>query len=242
MDGTRMVNDTPVIPSRQVREMISWRLAAEFHRRHPGSSTVIETHPGGGQYDCLTFYASSWVAHLNRVGGFDVPSNPSGARIDFEDLLLRCLCEGGFREVLDEMSRVSGFEVPGKVPPTSRETLAYRVMAFVVGAFALERVDWEWRNAREDTSGYGDQGKRDAWMKHFPLAEAKAEELRESDPFGCSLYRFWFLMRNGEPCLCFSKDAVCWSLEGAELDLVPIYQSSRSIGMVSGRVLGMIRG
>jgi len=144
--------------------------------------------------------------------------------------------------VLDEMSSVSGFEVPGKVRPTSRETLSYRVMAFVIGAFALERVDWEWRNAREDTSGYGGQGKRDAWMKHFPLAETMAEERRESDPFGCSLYRFWFLMRNGEPCLCLSTDAVCWGLEGAELDLVPVYQTFRSIGVVSGRVLGMIRG
>ena len=38
--------------SRQLLEAASWRVVAELVRRHP-TIRVIETHPGGDQYDCL---------------------------------------------------------------------------------------------------------------------------------------------------------------------------------------------
>jgi hypothetical protein len=37
-----------------VLEAASWRLASELVRRHPLSTRVLHTRPGGGQYDCLT--------------------------------------------------------------------------------------------------------------------------------------------------------------------------------------------
>ena len=41
-------------PARSILEAASWRLTAELVRRYPDRFSVIETHPGGGQYDCIT--------------------------------------------------------------------------------------------------------------------------------------------------------------------------------------------
>lgn len=35
-----------------ILEAASWRLTAELVRRYPNRFSVIETHPGGGQYNC----------------------------------------------------------------------------------------------------------------------------------------------------------------------------------------------
>lgn len=224
----------------QVCEMISWRLAAEFHRRHPNEWTLIETHPGGGIYDCLTFYSERSSACLNRQGSFQGFSGDGDDRIDSEDLWKRCLAVEDFTHILNQISQSSRSPVPKRLPSTSRESLSYRVMAFVVSAFVLDRERWEWRNAKEDTAGWGDQKFRDAWMNPFSAAKTQARERRESDPFGCPLYRFWFLLRNGDPVLCLSKDALCWSLRGDEVDLFPIYRASRSLAAVGSRTFGLL--
>jgi len=54
---------------RALIEAASWRLAAEVCRHLPHLA-IIETHPGGGLYDCLTLVTSDFkpVARLNRVG------------------------------------------------------------------------------------------------------------------------------------------------------------------------------
>ncbi len=43
--------------NKQLTEIASWRIVSELIRRHPEKFTVIETHPGGGQYDCLSPYS-----------------------------------------------------------------------------------------------------------------------------------------------------------------------------------------
>jgi type III secretion system-like peptide-binding chaperone len=54
-------------------ELASWTLATEVMRRAPKLLRIIETHPGGGQYDCLSMMRM--VPHLklcsfNRRGSF----------------------------------------------------------------------------------------------------------------------------------------------------------------------------
>jgi hypothetical protein len=55
-----------------VKRALAWWIAAEMIRRHPDDMRVIETHPGGGMYDCLSLYRrypqDSLVAHMNLVG------------------------------------------------------------------------------------------------------------------------------------------------------------------------------
>ena len=45
--------------NKQLIEIASWRIVSELYRRHPGKFKIIETHPGGGQYDCLSLQAEN---------------------------------------------------------------------------------------------------------------------------------------------------------------------------------------
>jgi hypothetical protein len=52
------VEETPECwsPRNPVTRALAWWLAAELIRRHPADLREIETHPGGGQYDCISLY------------------------------------------------------------------------------------------------------------------------------------------------------------------------------------------
>ncbi len=43
----------------------AWWVAAELIRRHPDRLTVIETHHGGGIYDCLSIFRTS-LRHIKE--------------------------------------------------------------------------------------------------------------------------------------------------------------------------------
>jgi hypothetical protein len=227
-------------PSPQLREALSWKLVSELHRRHPGDFTVIETHPGGGQYDCLSLWAGSQtVADLNRVGGFNVFSGGQG--IPWQELWSAGLVEGGIADLLDRMSRECGLTIPAQLPPTGPETLVYRVMAGVSAALVFDKASWEWRNGQLDTSGCNDQGYRDQWFDAFPGAKAAARAGLPDAPFGNSKYGFWFLLKDDQPMVCLSKNSLCWDSAGEEFNLTALYRRERRIHGLVGVVLGMLR-
>ena len=66
--------DNEYRPSRQMEEIASWRLASEMVRRYPNKLSIIETHPGGGQYDCLTLISEvdGITIHVNRGGSITI--------------------------------------------------------------------------------------------------------------------------------------------------------------------------
>lgn len=214
-------------PSPQLREALSWKLVSELHRRHPGDFTVIETHPGGGQYDCLTLWAANrTVADLNRVGGFNVFCG--GQSIPWQELWPTGLTEGGITNLLERMSRACGFPIRAQLPPTGPETLIYRIMAGVAATLAFDKDTWEWRNGQLDTSGCDDQGYRDQWFEAFPGAKEAARADKAEAPFGNSKYGFWFLLKNDQPKVCISKTAVCWDADGGNHELSSHYRRDRS--------------
>ena len=54
-------------------ELASWTLATEMIRRAPKLLYIMETHPGGGQSDCLTIVRTDlqkWICVFNRIGSF----------------------------------------------------------------------------------------------------------------------------------------------------------------------------
>jgi hypothetical protein len=218
----------PFIPSRMLREVLSWKLASEFHRRHPSGLSIIETHPGGGQYDCLTFIRQGKVlAHLNRVGSF-TPMEAPTAVISWDQIWKRGLMEDGIGEVLDQMSRSCGLPVPAKLPSTNRESLTYRVMAGIISSLVFDASGWEWRNGQEDTSGDGNQLVRDRWLSLFPDMKNQ-EPLPDGEDFsGNTKYSFWFLVCDGIPVLRVTRDAICDG-RGGGINLMDSYQSGRRI-------------
>ena len=61
----------------------SWWIASELVRGHP-SLKVVETHPGGGQYDCLSIVTTEHytvtLIDLNRSGSIHVLSEIGGVQ------------------------------------------------------------------------------------------------------------------------------------------------------------------
>lgn len=225
-------------PSSQLREALSWKLVAELHRRHPGKFTVIETHPGGGQYDCLTLWANNQaLADLNRLGGL----HSNGCQIPWQELWPAGLTEGGIAELLDRMSKACGFSIPSKLASTGPETLIYRIMAGVAATLAFEKDTWEWRNGQLDTSGCDDQYYRDHWFEAFPGAKEAARAGMPDQPFGNSKYGFWFLLRKDKPMVCLSKTSLCWDTGGNVTDLAGLYRRDRRIHKLVGTVLDILK-
>lgn len=221
-------------------EAVGWKLAAEFHRRHPDGLSIIETHPGGGQYDCLSFVReNSVVGHLNRVGGFTPEA--TARSIQWGELWPRCVTNTGLGEVLDAMSTGCGFEIPNKLPPTRPSTLCYRIIASVSAALAFELGAWEWRNGTEDTSGHPCPDSRDEWFGQLSMDQelrtAKSEE-------GCGMLgrlRYWFLLKDDYPVCCISDEAKYWNGCDSTIDFSGMYELNRSIFGLSGLVLSNLR-
>lgn len=221
-------------PSSQLREALSWKLLSELHRRHPGKFTVIETHPGGGQYDCLTLWANSQtLGDLNRLGSF----HADGCQITSQELWPTSLTEGGIADIMDRMSEACRFTVPAQLPPTNPETLVYRVMAGVSATLVFEKDPWEWRNGQLDTSGCDDQGYRDQWFEAFPGALEAARAGMPDQPFENPKYGFWFLLRKDNPMVCLSKTSLCWDTDGNVTNLAGLYRRHRRIHRLVGTVL-----
>lgn len=65
----------------------SWWLASELARRHP-ELLIIETHPGGGQYDCLSLVKDEQtLIDVNRVGSIHIHHD------DGESIPIDSLCQ-----------------------------------------------------------------------------------------------------------------------------------------------------
>lgn len=145
--------------------------------------------------------------------------------------------EGGIAVLLDRMSEACRFPVPARLPPTSPETLIYRIMAGVSAALVFEKNIWEWRNGQMDSSGSDDQGHRDQWVEAFPGAKEAARTGLPDEPFNNPKYGFWFLLKNGQPKVCLCKTALWWDSNGDETDLSELYNRDQRIQKLVGAAL-----
>lgn len=232
-------DEAPV--SRQMIEAISWKLIAEFHRRHPDYGLVFEGHPGGGQYDCLGLWSQGQaLAYLNRAGGFAVMQ--TDYQIGWHELWPRCLTQNGLGQVLDEMSRGCGLSIPEKVAPTAANTLSYRVMAMVIAAMSHELNVWEWRNGIDDTSGYPCQDLRDGWFCALCMDEQLEAAIREGETNMGGRYKYWFLLKDGTPLICIKADVgLAYWLGLESLNMTKKYSQKRSIPELAGCILSRIQ-
>jgi hypothetical protein len=214
-----------------VLEAASWRLASELVRRHPNTSRVLRTHPGGGQYDCLTITtptAHGGTIQLNRHGTIQVHERFDGKPVEnWEPVEWDDYLRADPREFLDRLERESGLTRPAQVPASVPMTLTYRVLA----ALAATAVKSAHRNEIQpgyiDTSGYGG-GPNDA-LDSFPSIPDDLRRTREDDLFGQAGYRFWIVMRNDVPILAFEQDmGMAWTPHHSEgLNLMKSYLHSR---------------
>lgn len=214
-----------------VLEAVSWRLASELVRRHPTTTRVLRTHPGGGQYDCLTITsptASGGTVQLNRHGTVQVQERFDGRPVEgWEptewDEYLRC----DPRTFLDRLERASGLTRPGHVPSAVPMTLTLRVLAALAATAVKSVHPVEVQAGYIDTSGYG-SGPNDA-LDSFPFLPDELRRARDDDLFGEPGYRFWVILRDDAPILAIEQGCGrAWTPHGVEgLDLMASYEQSR---------------
>ena len=218
----------PWEPSRHLLEVTSWRVVEALLSRHP-RLLLIETHPGGGQYDCLTLFdrgnpTSDESISLNRVGSahmwrFNHRGESAGSQNpdSWSSFWSEWLGAEEIERVLLELERRSGLGNPAVGPPS----VAARCVDFIATALALtlfSGVQWECRNGMEDTSGCGG-GPRDHYFALFPEAESRRAVRVPGDLNGVPEYRFWFLLRDGRPVACVETTGTAWTVDDRRADL-----------------------
>ena len=118
--------------NRQLVEIASWRIVSELTRRYPGKVNVLETHPGGGQYNCLSLFdkKQKHIADFNRAGRFHVFYSYEGVeqREPFE-IWPAMMGEYDQKRVLDKVSDDLGLPIPAKLPAAVPSTVVYRFIA-----------------------------------------------------------------------------------------------------------------
>lgn len=192
----------------------SWYVASELVRRHP-ELRIIETHPGGGKYDCLSLQQpdGNGVVHLNRAGRMHVvnPRTP-----DFQPISWRAsvpvsakgdLFDPCAPHVVKTLELAAGLPAPHPTPPLRPATFTYRVIARVLGRLINEKDTWDARNERLHSSHtVTNRG----YLRRFPAAADAARDRRDSDFLGMPTYRFWALLRDGEPVAILDSDGVAY--------------------------------
>lgn len=222
----------------QLIEIASWRIVSELQRRYPDKFKIIETHPGGGQYDCLSLHDMNrrHIADFNRQGRLHIFE-----RFDKKflpepwDIWTDMFQTYDQKRILDTVSNMLGLPIPAKLPISTPTTLVYRFISEFLthGAFGIHKLMC--RNGYMDTS-YDSCVSSD--FKKFPEAQRRLAVILESDLQYDSAYRFWFLYRDKNPILCLETTGRVWTQKGNSFDLMDIYSLKRSIWHVISCVAG----
>ena len=221
--------------NRQLEEILSWRFVTEFWRRFPQRFTLIEAHPGGGQYDCLVLMTKGqdpeFAIDVNRGGG-SVHIHKKAFGLDDDMLLYSDWVDRMLRSspdnFLEDVAHKAGLVPPNKLPTSTPETIVYRFISDFLTHSVGRRERWECRNGYEDTSGYGG-GKRDYLFEKFPSL-GKVDNLRNiTQLLGEYAYNYWFLIKNDDPILCLDTNGEVYRQDGIRYNLTNLYKYKRRI-------------
>jgi len=197
--------------SHQLREIASWRVASELLRRYPEHLALDETHPGGGQYDCLTLTRRGGreprevIFDLNRNGSAHVrPHRPEGPALTWTGFWEDLASARDPKEPLDRLAAAADLPLGHKPPVSNPEVLSYRVIVALLTQAAFGRINFECRQ------GATFPPRRD-WPGHFPGTP-------EAQPSDC-----WYLLRDGEPRLRFTTQGVATDRHGRHHDVPDLY-------------------
>jgi len=216
---------------RSVLEAVSWRLASELVRRHPSAIRLIRGDPKGGMSDLLWLSAKSGQGgdvRLNRMGAITVWERFDGRPADAwpETSWDEYLWADPY-DFLERLEAAAGLPAPSKVPAATPTTLTYRVLAAIASTAvkSVEPVDIQM--GFMDTTDYGNGPN-----KALAVFTSISEELLAPGPddfWGEAGYRFWILVRAGDPVLAFEQEQgrVFTRHHQGPFDLMHLYEESR---------------
>jgi hypothetical protein len=216
---------------------LAWWVASELIRRHPDQLRVIETHPGGGQYDCLSIYhrrrnqESALIVHLNLLGHlthgtwFGAPEGGEGDnRFNWFEVLN---ARDRRSYVVKQLEAAAGLPSPNATPETTRRSIGPRALARFAASAALTTKRWSIVNGFLDTSY--DAAVRTQYFEAFP--GARLEPLR-GDLLGQPAYRYWFVVdhRDRPQAAVDAERGLAWPFgdTGPGIDLLSRYRAAHS--------------
>ncbi|MFG1636984.1 TY-Chap2 family putative peptide chaperone [Pseudonocardia alni] len=236
-----MIQDCGHEIARRFRIAQSWWLASELVRRHP-HLLVLETHPGGGQYDCLTLVERGSVApvgllQLNRAGRMHV--EPHLGQFEPVEWIEMLTTDDG-HSALRTLEQRAGLRPPvPRAPATGPHTLSYRVLARILASLVDDRHAWDVRNGQLDSSGYG--GGPRPGLDRFPSVREGLCDVRASDLLGEPAYRFWLLLRAEDAVAVLDTDGRVHFTDRDPVELLPVYRENGSrLTTLVGRVFGHV--
>lgn len=225
-----------------VLEAASWRLASELVRRHPGELRILRTHPGGGQYDCLTITtptADGGTIQLNRRGTIQV-HRPFGeiASSAWEPVQWDEYLRDDPREFLGRLEAAAGLSAPPRVPASTPLTLTYRALAAIASTAVKGVHPIDIQPGYIDTSGYG--GGPNSMLDEFTAVPPELRSRLTGDLYDEPGYRFWIVTRNAVPLIALeqARGIAWWPHRSESLNLITEYnESKRSVNMLAMKLL-----
>jgi type III secretion system-like peptide-binding chaperone len=215
-------------------ELASWTLATELMRRAPKLLRIVETHPGGGQYDCLSIIRTDRNLHLcalNRLGSFTAfgrfdSGHDCSSQIDVWDRIAR---GDSTRILVDEICRTLHLPGPSPLPAATNVSLTYRVITAMLRTKTFSPVRWSCLNGFHDSSGFEGCGIRNDLFSAFPTVQVPLSSEKSKDSSLSRATDFWFFCCKDEPIICFEIAGRAYSTKGVMIELQPKYARRRSI-------------
>ncbi|WP_262103908.1 hypothetical protein [Arthrobacter sp. Marseille-P9274] len=213
----------------------SWWIATELCRRHP-QFRIVETHPGGGMYDCLGLHddrVNVTAVHLNRNGSIHVGHGARPGSFGWAEAFSR----DSF-EFIEHLEDLMGLKAPNSTSTTTARLLCYRVITNILLQSMNARKPWDAHCLEE--AFCDDEGKK-KFVTQFPGIELDTER-SDSSYLDGSIARHWMLRRkDGRPELVLNDDGMLYRRDSRPTDLYKLFKgNSRSISATVGLGLGDI--
>ena len=200
----------------------SWHLAAELCWRVPGHN-IFETHPAGGQYDCLSIRGPRLRVDINRGGSVHAlangvhPHRPAIPRDEVRELLVQ---PEGVDVAVSRLLTWHGLQVGDRRPPTTEDSLTYRVIAAALSR-RFFREHWDCR-ALVAADEYSETPTRPPAPD---LADVPANQV-------------WALLLDGQPRAHLARG---WAVtvDGDRLNLMAAYDRGASVDDLAERLMSV---
>jgi hypothetical protein len=201
-------------------EALSWRIAERILMLCGDGLSLIETHPGDGQYDCLSFYrrfanpSDLRSVHLNRNGSLHVTSRDDAIQSHWPSLWADAIANPNPMEIAKRVA-AAGHLDPSPAKPGDHRPAVARMIASLLAVTAYTPNPSWCRNGYSHSSGMGGSGPNDEWFTLHRDLEADRQRHLPGDPLGIPEYRYWFLMDYAGPQMCFANDGTVYAANGA---------------------------
>lgn len=216
--------------SSQLIEITSWRVVSEMFRCYPNSFRLAETHPGGGQYDCLSLYDmnNQEIMSFNRGGSLHYFMNAKTGRSiqgSDSDFWEKAACHDDIKRLVTEVLETVGLTWPTVRPVSTPLILTYRYIAEFLTHALFGKTRWKCINGYCDTSGYSPGRVKD--LDAFPSAKDKLRSMPEK--FGDLAYNSWIIKQDDDPLLCLTEDGFLFDRKNRIFSLQKLYLEDRRV-------------